>query len=63
MGRLLNKERDLVVALDIGTTKVVAIAGMKNDLGQIEVLGYGKVKSEGVLRGVVANLDITQVCE
>ena len=59
MGRLLNKERDLVVALDIGTTKVVAIAGMKNDLGQIEVLGYGKVKSEGVLRGVVANIDKT----
>ena len=59
MGKLLNKERELVVALDIGTTKVVAIAGMKNDLGQIEILGYGKVRSEGVLRGVVANIDKT----
>ncbi|MDX1685135.1 MAG: cell division protein FtsA [Saprospiraceae bacterium] len=59
MGKLLNKKPELVVALDIGTTKVVAIAGMRNDLGQIEVLGYGRVKSEGVLRGVVANIDKT----
>ena len=59
MGKLLNKEKELVVALDIGTTKVVAIAGMKNDLGQIEVLGYGMVKSEGVRRGVVINIDKT----
>lgn len=59
MGKLLNKKPELVVALDIGTTKVVAIAGMRNDLGQIEVLGYGKVRSEGVLRGVVANIDKT----
>lgn len=59
MGNLLNKEKELVVALDIGTTKVVAIAGMKNDLGQVEILGYGMVKSEGVLRGVVMNIDKT----
>lgn len=55
----MNKEKELVVALDIGTTKVVAIAGMKNDLGQIEILGYGMVKSEGVRRGVVINIDKT----
>lgn len=55
----MNKEKELVVALDIGTTKVVAIAGMKNDLGQVEILGYGMVKSEGVLRGVVMNIDKT----
>jgi cell division protein FtsA len=59
MGKLLNKEPELVVALDIGTTKVVAIAGMKNDLNQIEILGYGMVKSEGVRRGVVVNIDKT----
>lgn len=59
MSKLLNIERELVVGLDIGTTKVVAIAGRKNDLGQIEILGYGKVRSEGVLRGVVANIDKT----
>lgn len=59
MGNLLNKEKELVVALDIGTTKVVAVAGRRNDLGRIEVLGFGKVRSEGVIRGVVANIDKT----
>ena len=54
-----NTTPELVVALDIGTTKVVAIAGVMNEIGQVDVLGYGKVKSEGVLRGVVANIDKT----
>lgn len=48
---------DLIVALDIGTTKVCAIAGRKNEHGKLEVLGIGKVKSEGVIRGVVANIE------
>lgn len=47
----------LIVALDIGTTKVCAIAGRKNEHGKLEVLGIGKVKSEGVIRGVVANIE------
>lgn len=50
---------DLVVALDIGTTKVCAIAGRRNEHGKLEVLGYGKVNSEGVLRGVVSNIEKT----
>ena len=50
---------DLVVALDIGTTKVCAIAGVKNQYGKLEVLGFGKVDSEGVLRGVVSNIEKT----
>lgn len=50
---------DLVVALDIGTTKVCAIAGRRNAYGGIEILGMGKVKSEGVNRGVVSNIDKT----
>jgi len=50
---------DVVVALDIGTTKVCAIAGLKNHLGKIEILGIGKVFSEGVSRGVVSNIDKT----
>jgi cell division protein FtsA len=50
---------ELVVALDIGTTKICALAGRMNDLGQLEVLGIGKVDSTGVLRGVVANIDKT----
>ncbi len=54
----VNKS-DVVVALDIGTTKVCAIAGRRNSHGKIEVLGLGKVSSEGVLRGVVSNIEKT----
>jgi len=50
---------DIIVGLDIGTTKVVAIAGKKNDFGKLEVLGMGKADSVGVMRGVVANINKT----
>lgn len=49
----------LAVALDIGTTKVCAIAGRRNEYDKIEVLGVGTVKSEGVSRGVVSNINKT----
>ena len=51
--------RKLAVALDIGTTKVCVIAGMLNEFGRLEVISYGTVKSEGVARGVVSNIDRT----
>lgn len=50
---------DVVVALDIGTTKVCALAGRKNQHGKLEILGMGKVESVGVLRGVVSNIEKT----
>ena len=53
------QQADIVVALDIGTTKVSAVVGRKNILGNIEVIGYGKVISDGVIRGVVSNIDKT----
>ncbi len=53
------KHEPLVVAIDIGTTKVCAIAGRKNEYGKLEVLGFGRVDSEGVLRGVVSNIEKT----
>lgn len=49
----------IVVALDIGTTKICAIAGRRDQHGKLEVLGIGKVASEGVLRGVVSNIEKT----
>lgn len=52
-------ETDIVVGLDIGTTKIVAMVGRKNEFGKIEILGYGKAESIGVKRGVVANIDQT----
>ncbi len=51
--------KDIAVALDIGTTKVCAIAGYTNEYGKIEIVGIGSVKSEGVSRGVVSNIDKT----
>ncbi len=50
---------ELVVALDIGTTKVCAIAGRKNEHDKLEILGVGKVDSVGVMRGVVTNIEKT----
>jgi cell division protein FtsA len=52
-------QQSVVVALDIGTTKVCAAAGWKNEHGKLEVLGHGKVESTGVLRGVVSNIEKT----
>lgn len=51
--------KDVVIALDIGTTKVCAVAGRKTEHGKLEILGFGKVNSEGVLRGVVSNIEKT----
>jgi len=49
----------LTVALDIGTTKICAIAGRLDEFGKLEILGVGKVASTGVNRGVVSNIEKT----
>ncbi len=53
------KNSGIIVGLDIGTTKIAVIVGRKNDLGKIEILGYGKVPSIGVRRGEVINIENT----
>jgi len=53
----MRKEQPIIVGLDIGTTKVVAIAGRKNEYGKIEILGFGKAESAGVSHGVVMNIE------
>ena len=50
---------EIVVGLDIGTTKIACFIGRKNEFGKIELLGYGRSESVGVSRGVVANIDRT----
>ncbi len=52
-------ESEIIVGLDIGTTKIACIVGSKNEYGKIEILGYGKTESIGVKRGVVANIENT----
>lgn len=59
MTNLNQSNSEIVVALDIGTTKICAIAGRRDRHGKLEVLGFGKVASHGVLRGVVSNIEKT----
>jgi cell division protein FtsA len=49
-------KNNISVGLDIGTTKIVAMIGRKNEYGKLEILGIGKSKSLGVHRGVVNNI-------
>ncbi len=56
----MNEDK-IVVGLDIGTTKICAIVGRINEYGKLEILGMGKAISEGVVRGVVANIDKTVI--
>src|SRR5690606_14868755 len=53
------KNENIAVGLDIGTTKIVAMIGRKNEYGKMEILGIGKAKSLGVHRGVVNNITQT----
>lgn len=55
----MNKKEQYVAAIDIGTTKIVAIVGTKNENGKIEILGLSKAPSKGVRRGVVQNIEET----
>lgn len=57
--RTAERSLECVVGLDIGTTKICAIVGARNEFGKIEVLGIGKAESSGVMRGVVTNIDKT----
>ncbi|AHM59491.1 cell division protein ftsa [Flammeovirgaceae bacterium 311] len=53
------QEDKIVVGLDIGTTKICVIVGRRNEYGKLEVMGMGKAVSDGVVRGIVTNIDKT----
>lgn len=53
------KNSEIIVSLDIGTTKIACIVGRQDEFGKIEVLGYGRTESFGVKRGVVSNIENT----
>lgn len=44
------------VGLDIGTTKIVVMIGVKNQYGKIQILGYGQAKSEGINKAGITNI-------
>ena len=53
------ENKKIAVGLDIGTTKIVAMVGQKNEFDKVEILGIGKSQSLGVHRGVVNNITQT----
>jgi cell division protein FtsA len=53
-------ESPIIVGLDIGTTKIAAIAGRKNEFGKLEILGFGRANSNGVQHGLVLNIEQTR---
>ncbi len=55
----MNNHSNLIAAIDIGTTKIVAVVGQKDDNGKLQVVGIEKVPSTGVKRGVVLNIEET----
>jgi cell division protein FtsA len=54
-----QNKNPIIVGLDIGTTKIAAIAGRKNEFGKLEILGFGRANSNGVQHGMVLNIDQT----
>ena len=56
---LQSPDPEIIVGLDIGTTKIACFVGQRTAHGKIEILGYGKSDSVGVSRGVVSNIERT----
>ena len=54
-----DKSRNIVVGLDIGTTKISLMVGKMNEYKKLEIVAQGKSESYGVSRGIVANIDRT----
>jgi len=54
-----RSDRNLIVGLDIGTSKVVAIVGELKADGELEIIGIGSHPSRGLKKGVVVNIEST----
>ncbi|HEX5055354.1 MAG TPA: cell division protein FtsA [Gammaproteobacteria bacterium] len=54
-----KSEREMIVGLDIGTSKVVAIVGEIGSSGEIDIVGLGSHPSRGLKKGVVVNIEST----
>lgn len=51
-------ENEIIVGLDIGTTKIACFVGVRGNGGKIKILGFGKTDSDGVEHGVVRNVEL-----
>lgn len=54
-----KEDRNLIIGLDIGTSKIVALVGEIKTDGKLEIIGVGKHPSTGLKRGVVVNIEAT----
>ncbi len=54
-----KSSKNLIVGLDIGTSKIVTLVGEVNQDNQVEIIGIGSHPSRGLKRGVVVNIDST----
>jgi cell division protein FtsA len=54
-----KEDRNLIVGLDIGTSKIIALVGEVNHEGKLEIIGVGRHPSTGLKRGVVVNIEST----
>jgi len=54
-----KSDKGMIVGLDIGTSKVVAVVGELNPEGEIEIIGIGSHPSRGLKKGVVVNIEST----
>ncbi len=55
----MSGKSNLVAAIDVGTTKIVTLAGRLNDNGKLDILAMRREESRGVKRGVVFNIEET----
>ncbi|MGH8747157.1 MAG: cell division protein FtsA, partial [Burkholderiales bacterium] len=56
---MAKDNKDLIVGLDIGTSKVVALVAELRPDGELEILGIGGHESKGLKKGVVVNIEST----
>ena len=54
-----EQKQDIVVGLDLGTTKVCTIIGELDDEGQVHIIGVGTTPSTGLKKGSVVNIEQT----
>ncbi len=55
----MENNSEIIAAIDIGTTKIVALAGKRTKDNRFEIIGFGTTPSKGIRRGVVLNIDET----
>ena len=56
---VMRNRDNIIIGLDIGTTKICALAAEANTNGPLNIIGFGQAPSEGIRKGVVVNIERT----